>query len=297
MQLFVDDLAIDVDVGSPFELDPHDRDADARGRADAQHVRGAVQHRFDRERDQRLDFFGREARRFGHDRDRGPIEIRKHIDRQLRGHVAAVDQQHDGGGQHQRAILQRKGDDVIQHFDTAANASWGLTSAAIAAVVRAAIARPLLKFVMDDPPGRDGVAHLAGRRPWLSGWLAQAVIASRASIPSFSSPEGLSSSTHTLIARPQAESVGAVRLITPVAENMRIGRDRDGHGLADAHVGRVLLVNVAAHDDARRVVDLEQLVLRPHDLADRQIEERDSPVDRCADLAGGADGLASRRCR
>ena len=44
-------------------------------------------------------------------------------------------------------------------------------------------------------------------------------MASRASIPSFSLPEGLSNVTHTLIARPQAESVGAVRSMTLVAEN------------------------------------------------------------------------------
>ena len=48
LELLGDDLAVPVDVGAPVELDPDDRQADARGRADALHAGGPVQARLDR---------------------------------------------------------------------------------------------------------------------------------------------------------------------------------------------------------------------------------------------------------
>ena len=91
-QLLGDDLPVDVDVGSPGELDVDHRQPDARRAAHRLHAGRAVQRRLQRKCDQRFDFFRRQARRFGHDRDARPVQVGKDVDRQVIQLVAAVDQ-------------------------------------------------------------------------------------------------------------------------------------------------------------------------------------------------------------
>ena len=113
LQLFGDDLPVDVDIGSPVELDPHDRQANAGRRADPPYVAGAVHGRFDGKGDQRFDLFGRQTVRLGHDRDRGPVEVGEDVNRQLHRLSVAVDPQHDGHSQHEHAVSQTERDSMI----------------------------------------------------------------------------------------------------------------------------------------------------------------------------------------
>ena len=115
LEFFGDDLPIDVDVGSPIKFGPDNREPDAGRRADTPHVAGPVHGRFDGEGDQRLDFLGSQAVRLGHDGDRGPIEVRKDVDRQLRRLPGAVDHQHDGHRQHEDPVLEARGDNMVEH--------------------------------------------------------------------------------------------------------------------------------------------------------------------------------------
>ena len=50
-----------------------------------------------------------------HDRDRGPVQVGKHVDRQLCRLAATVDDQHDGQRQHEHAVFQAERKDVVEH--------------------------------------------------------------------------------------------------------------------------------------------------------------------------------------
>jgi hypothetical protein len=67
--LFRHDLAINVDIGPPSELDVHDGQTDAGRAAHRLHARRAVQRRLERKSNQRFNFFRRETGRLGHDGD------------------------------------------------------------------------------------------------------------------------------------------------------------------------------------------------------------------------------------
>ena len=109
------DLAIDIDVGSPLELDVDDREPDARRAAHCLHARGPVEHALERKRYQRLDLFRCEPRRLGHDRHSRTIEVGKHVDRQGSQRDAAI-HQHDER-EHDRDQAKAKGtfDDGVEH--------------------------------------------------------------------------------------------------------------------------------------------------------------------------------------
>ena len=66
---------------------------------------GAVQRRFDRERDQRLDLERVHARRFGQDRHRRRREIRQHVERNTRRGPAAPHEERRRQRDHDRAML------------------------------------------------------------------------------------------------------------------------------------------------------------------------------------------------
>ena len=61
------DLPVDVDVGAPVELDPHDREPDRRARAHAHDPGRAVHRGLDGLRDEDLDLLRRQAAGLGHD--------------------------------------------------------------------------------------------------------------------------------------------------------------------------------------------------------------------------------------
>ena len=102
------DLPIDVDVGAPVELDVDHRQPDARRAADRLHAGGAVEHRLERKRDLAFRLPPAPGPALRSDRDPRPIEIGKHVDRQVVQHVAAVHQHHQRDGDRQRAIPQAR---------------------------------------------------------------------------------------------------------------------------------------------------------------------------------------------
>ncbi len=103
-QLFGYDLAGQVDVGSPVELDPYDREAGGRARTDATHVGRSVHGRFDREGHGPLDFFGRHAARLGHHDDRRRVQVRENVHFHFAGRVRACDEQHDARDHYQHPV-------------------------------------------------------------------------------------------------------------------------------------------------------------------------------------------------
>ncbi len=101
LQSFVDNLSIVVNIGAPIEFDVNDRHADARRATYGLYTVGSIQGRFQREGNQRFDFFWCHSRRFGHDDDARTIQIRKDVDRRLYRLPAAIahQQQRDCNGQ------------------------------------------------------------------------------------------------------------------------------------------------------------------------------------------------------
>ena len=81
LQALGDDLAREIDVLAPLELDPDDRDPRPRDGADAPHAGGAVERRLDREGDEQLELLGRQPLRLGDDGDGGRGEVGEDVDR------------------------------------------------------------------------------------------------------------------------------------------------------------------------------------------------------------------------
>jgi hypothetical protein len=115
LELLVDDLARARQVGAPRELDPHDRDADPRRRADPAHARRAVDRRLDRPRDQGLDLLRREAVRLGHDGDGRRGQVGEHVDRDPPRDDRPHDDEQHGRRDDQQAALHGPGDQRVQH--------------------------------------------------------------------------------------------------------------------------------------------------------------------------------------
>ncbi len=108
-------LAGAVDVDAPVELDVDDRQADARGGADALHAGRTVERGLDGQGDQDLDLLGRQPTGLGHHRDRRTVEVREDVDRQPPDHDPAVDQHERRPGDHEGAVLEREADDAVEH--------------------------------------------------------------------------------------------------------------------------------------------------------------------------------------
>ena len=114
-QLLGHDLPVDVDVGPPGELDLDDRQPDARRTANRLHAGRPVEDRFQRKRDQRLHFLRRQSRRLGHHRHARPVQVGKHVDRQVVEDIASIHQHHQSDGDRQQPITQRETDDCVEH--------------------------------------------------------------------------------------------------------------------------------------------------------------------------------------
>ena len=84
LQPFGDDLTVDVDVGVPVELHEQEGETSRRCGTDPLHVGRAVHQRFERQRDQALDFLGRQTGSLREDRDDRAVQIRKDVDVQAR---------------------------------------------------------------------------------------------------------------------------------------------------------------------------------------------------------------------
>ena len=100
-------LAVAEDVRPPGELDIDDREPNARDRAHAGDAGQPVHLGLDRKGDELLDLLRRQALGFGHDGDRRPVEIGKHVDGQPRGGQHAEHNEHAGGDQYEEAVLER----------------------------------------------------------------------------------------------------------------------------------------------------------------------------------------------
>ncbi len=87
--LLIDDLTGLIDVRSPLELCPHDRDPHGRRRAHPTNMSRAGNGRLNWESDQTFHLFGGQSMRVGHDRDGRRCEIREDIDGHCGGRVAA----------------------------------------------------------------------------------------------------------------------------------------------------------------------------------------------------------------
>ena len=92
----------------PAELDVDDEKGRCRTGCAPPRRRSREQRRFERERDQRFDLFRGPGRALGHDRHARPVEVGKHVDRQLRGDIRAIQQHRQAGKNHQRPITQSK---------------------------------------------------------------------------------------------------------------------------------------------------------------------------------------------
>ena len=98
-ELLGHDLPVGQDVGSPVELDPHDREAYGRRGSHAAHAGGPVHRRFNGKRDQRFDLRGSHAVGFREDRHRRRGEVREDIHRHGRRDI----QPHRHQGQREQA--------------------------------------------------------------------------------------------------------------------------------------------------------------------------------------------------
>ena len=103
------------DLGVPVELDVDDVQPRGRLAAHGLHAGRPEQGDLDRLRDQRLDFFRGQAGALGHDDDARPVEVGKHVDRQRRRQVAAVDQQRQAEDDDQHPVAQREANDGVEH--------------------------------------------------------------------------------------------------------------------------------------------------------------------------------------
>jgi hypothetical protein len=88
LQSLRDHLPRSIKIRPPLEFHCDDGDPDLGRRAHAPHARRAIERRFDRERDERLDLGRRHAARFRDDCDRGRREIGEHVYRHARRLVA-----------------------------------------------------------------------------------------------------------------------------------------------------------------------------------------------------------------
>ena len=111
------DLARQIDILSPVELDPDHRHTGARHRAQPAHPRRAVEHRLEREGHQQLHLLGGEARRLGEDRDRGRSEIREDVHRGSRSHQTSDNQQETRRDQHEASEPEREMDEFGKHVN------------------------------------------------------------------------------------------------------------------------------------------------------------------------------------
>ena len=114
-ELLGDGLPRAGNVLAPVELDPHDRDTDRCGRAHATYSDGAIQRRFNRQCDHRLDLERIHARRFDEDRDRRRRQIGEHIERHARRRPAAPHEKGGGQRHHDRAMRERPANQSINH--------------------------------------------------------------------------------------------------------------------------------------------------------------------------------------
>ena len=109
------DLAGAVDVLAPLELDPHDRDAGARDRADAPDPRRAVERGLDGEGHEDLDLLRRHAAGLGDHGDRRRGEVGEDVDREPGGHDGAGDEEDGGHAEDDGAVAERGADDGVEH--------------------------------------------------------------------------------------------------------------------------------------------------------------------------------------
>ena len=115
LQALGHDLAGEVDVLAPLELDPDHRDARAGDRADASHAGGAVEGRLDREGHEELELLGRQPLGLGDDGDGGRREVREDVDGKARGQRTSGDQQHEGGREDRPSVTERASDHSVEH--------------------------------------------------------------------------------------------------------------------------------------------------------------------------------------
>ncbi len=104
-----------VNLRLPPELHVDDRQPDAGGRAHAHGAGNAAHGGLDRVGDELLDLLRRQAFGLAEEHDRRTVEVGEDIDGQARQHEAAVDDEHQGCGQHQQPAPQAGLDDAIEH--------------------------------------------------------------------------------------------------------------------------------------------------------------------------------------
>ena len=91
------------DVDIPVELDVDHGEAGRGLAADGFHATGAQQGDFDRLRDERLHFLGRQSGALGDDHHPRPVEVGEHVDRERRRQIAPIHEQRQADDQHQEA--------------------------------------------------------------------------------------------------------------------------------------------------------------------------------------------------
>ena len=114
-QFLGNNLAGQVNIRIPVELNPYDREAGSRRRTHPANTSCTVYSRFNRESNQLFYFLSCHTIGLGHDHYRRSIQIRKDINFGMERHIRSADQQQDGCHQNQQAVLKRKMYNLVQH--------------------------------------------------------------------------------------------------------------------------------------------------------------------------------------
>ena len=147
-----------INVLTPVEVDPDDGDPDGGGRTDPPHAGPTVERRLDRKGDERLHVGRRDPVSFHQHRHGRRGQIRKHVDRHLRRHVAAPDEERDGHREHDETVSQRPLNETVNHIywgaapDPGSRARGGPTPRA--ALARARMCAPSCGGAAPDPGSR-----------------------------------------------------------------------------------------------------------------------------------------------
>ena len=112
---FLDDLAVDVNVRAPLEVDVDHGDARTGLAAYRFDAGRAVERGFQRKGDQRFHVLGSIAGALGQNDDARPVQVRKNVDGHGGDGIAAIDQRRQAEKDNQQPVAEGKLDDCVEH--------------------------------------------------------------------------------------------------------------------------------------------------------------------------------------
>ncbi len=114
-EFFRNNLTGEIDIGAPVEFDPHYRESRSGRRAHTAHIRCTVYGGLYRKCHQTLHLLGCHSVGFGHDDDRGGVQIGKYIHLHVERGVQATHKEQYGPNDDEQTVRQREFYNLVKH--------------------------------------------------------------------------------------------------------------------------------------------------------------------------------------